>query len=372
MSRPGERPLVRLQTLDARRPELETCSFCPKLCRTTCPVSNAEPREALIPWGKMTGAYQIALGDLAATQENAAPSWACTGCLACREACDHRNPVATTLFESRSAIFEAGLAPEAANEVAARHGAREEEAARAARALSRAAGAEAAQTRLLVGCSFLRRVPESAASVLSVARTLLGDVSVHPGCCGLPLLFAGDKAGFVRSLAALDRSLAGVERFLVADAGCAYALTRIRAELGISSSGPTPELLVDLAADAEQRFEQVAEGLTEVLYHDTCALGRGLGRYEAPRKLLRRVLGKAPREFVHSHEAAHCSGAGALLPLTMPAVARAITAGRVARDEAASDAPIVTTCASSLRAFRRAGKVAYDLSDVLAGRLGKP
>ena len=57
MPRPDDRPLRRLPTLGARKDTLEKCVFCPKLCRSACPVSNAEPRETLTPWGKMSTAY---------------------------------------------------------------------------------------------------------------------------------------------------------------------------------------------------------------------------------------------------------------------------------------------------------------------------
>ena len=71
--------MVRLPQLEARRSELEKCVFCPKLCRTTCPVSNEEPRETLTPWGKMSMAYFSANGDVEATASFADPAWACTG-----------------------------------------------------------------------------------------------------------------------------------------------------------------------------------------------------------------------------------------------------------------------------------------------------
>src|SRR5215472_15353459 len=104
MSRPDLRPFRRLPTLEARREALETCVFCPKLCRSACPVSNAEPRETITPWGKMSMAHFAAHGDVPLDHSHAAPAWACTGCYACREACDHRNDVASTLFDARAAI----------------------------------------------------------------------------------------------------------------------------------------------------------------------------------------------------------------------------------------------------------------------------
>lgn len=106
-----------LPLLDGRRAELETCVYCPKLCRAVCPVSNAEPRETLTPWGKMSTAFFQARGDAPHDQEHSATAWACTGCYRCREHCDHRNEVAATLLDARAVWFERGVAPEAAKEV---------------------------------------------------------------------------------------------------------------------------------------------------------------------------------------------------------------------------------------------------------------
>src|SRR5450631_2259800 len=119
MARPGLRPMKLLPALEVRRGALEKCVFCPKLCRSACPVSNAEPRETITPWGKMSMAYFAAHGDVPLDASHAAPAWACTGCYGCREACDHKNEVAPTLLEARAALAAAGLAPEGAKRVIA-------------------------------------------------------------------------------------------------------------------------------------------------------------------------------------------------------------------------------------------------------------
>src|SRR5277367_1945916 len=111
MARPDDRPLRRLPTLEAKKATLETCVFCPKLCRSACPVSNADTRETVTPWGKMSLSYFAAHGDVPLDASFAAPAWACTGCMACRESCDHRNDVASTLFDARAAMMDAGVAP---------------------------------------------------------------------------------------------------------------------------------------------------------------------------------------------------------------------------------------------------------------------
>jgi Fe-S oxidoreductase len=77
--------------------------------------------------------------------------------------------------------------------------------------------------------------------------------------------------------------------------------------------------------------------------------------YDEPRALLGRVLGRAPEEFHERREQAACSGAGGLLPCTMPANARAIGDARIAAHLDAGGGRIVTGCASSLVALRKAG-----------------
>jgi Fe-S oxidoreductase len=327
----------------------------------------------------MTGAYALAVGDRELSVEGGAPSWACTGCLACTEACDHRNPVAATLFESRAALMERGLAPAAAREVVERHAEREAEAARAADALG-AAAPDGDAPLLVIGCVYLREFPETAGHALEVARALLGtDVRVYGGCCGLPLLHAGDRSGFDASVARLTNAARG-SRLVVVDPGCAYALgslaganapaTPPNANANANANAPRVELLLDLAAGALDRFRPGSAAIDAPTYHDPCSLGRGLGRYDEPRAILTHLVGQPPREFVHARDRALCSGAGALLPVTMPEVSATITRTRVA-DRDGDDAPaIATACASSLLAFRRAGKVAYDLCDLLARGLG--
>src|SRR5271170_6681377 len=109
----------KLPLLERARKNLETCVYCPKLCRSACPVSDADPKETLTPWGKMSMAYFVARGDVEAAPSFAAPAWACTGCGACQDTCDHKNDVATTLFTARAGLMDLGIAVPAASRAAA-------------------------------------------------------------------------------------------------------------------------------------------------------------------------------------------------------------------------------------------------------------
>ena len=329
-----KRPMRQLPVLEARRRELETCVYCPKLCRSACPVSNAEPRETLIPWGKMSTAFFAARGDVPLDESHAAPAWACTGCWACREACDHRNEVAPTLFDARDALVQKGLGPAAAKKTLGSFGSEQSTPIQGKKAV-------------LVGCLYDRKLPEIAQSAGSVARKLFGEVALEKACCGLPLRLAGDKKRFEEHAA----QFAGRE-IVAVDPGCALALR---------SAGARVTLLVEhLAARAFELRE--GDGERSLRWHDPCQLGRGLGIYDEPRTVLTRALGRAPLEFDMRRERAECSGAGGLLPLTMPETSRAIAQKRAGD---AGEVPIVTACASSVLRFRSVGAEVVDLMSVV-------
>jgi Fe-S oxidoreductase len=102
-----------------------------------------------------------------------------------------------------------------------------------------------------------------------------------------------------------------------------------------------------------------------VRYQDPCQLGRGLGVYDEPRALLTRALGRAPDEFSRRREHALCSGAGALLPLTMPAASERIALRRLDEHTGLGGGIVVTACASSLRRLRGRGAEVVDLMTIL-------
>ncbi len=369
MSRPDDRPLHRLPTLSARKDTLEKCVFCPKLCRTACPVSNAEPRETLTPWGKMSTAYFAARGDVPLEASFTRPAWACTGCFACKGACDHENDVAGTLLDTRAALVSAKLGPEGAHRTIARFGAHREATKRGVEELRAAAGSAAradARDALLVGCGYVRKARAEAGHAVEAAAALVrGPVAVVDACCGLPLLLAGDTRGFAAQAESFAEQVKRAERVLVVDAGCALTLNARYPQHGVRI-GPNVELLVELAAENLGSLEAVESGpggsqSERVRWHDPCQLGRGLGVYEAPRAVLTRALGRAPDEFDTRREKGTCAGAGGLLPVTMPETARAIADARLAEHARSGGGRVVTACASSLVAMRKAGAEVDDI-----------
>jgi dimethylglycine catabolism B len=350
--------------LEPHRDALEKCVYCPKLSRAACPVSNVEKNETVTPWGKMSMAYFAGRGDVPLDAVHAEPAWACSACFACRERCDHKNEVGTVLADARAALFAAGVAPEAARRTAAAFAARAEENARAALALG--ASSNAGAVPVLIGCGYVRHAPEVATDALEATATLLGR-PVRPirACCGLPLLYAGDRPGFLAAGDALRAEIAGAPGIVAVDPGCARA---VQVEHPRTGSKPFPgvALFLDLAARGVDRLRPSSG---PVRFHDPCQLGRGLGRYDEPRAVLRRITGEDPARFLREREHGECSGGGGLLPVTRPATSRAVADERIAEHRAAGGGLLVTHCAQSLRRFRSRGEPAADLVTLVARAL---
>lgn len=347
--------------------------FCPKLCRSACPVSNAEPRETLTPWGKMSMAYFVANESVPLSPSYAAPAWACSGCFGCREQCDHHNDVTGSLFAARSALMTAGEAPAGARRVLERFAER----------VSSLGGIgqdprayelvdPSSPVAVLVGCEHARHGSQAGVDALRAVAQLTGSkVAILDVCCGAPLLYAGDARRFRQQGEALVRAMERRELVVVADAGCASTLRVHHPAAGLPLPVPTLHL-AELAAREVRKLGRIEGVLAEggpVRWHDPCQLGRGLGVYDAPRQVLSRALGRAPDEFDRRRRDARCSGAGGLLPVTMPAVARGIAEQRVADHELHGGGWIVTACASSRRSFERAGAQVVDLATVIAQAL---
>jgi len=349
--------LTRLPLLAARQDELSKCGYCPKLCRATCVVSEVEPREALIPREKMASAF-VASQAGRVEAEQAELAWGCSNCFRCREACDHRNPVTETLNDARADYVALGQAPPSVLALVERESELAESLAAAVRGLAGTAGVHPeAPTALLLGCRYARVFPDEARAAIRLAAGLAGPVRLLSGCCGAWQRAAGAPAAADAARARLRSSLGGA-RLLALDPRCALELAEL-----------SPTTLVELSARHASRFGPAAAGGAPVRYHDSCALGRGLGLYDEPRALLGRVTGGAALELETQREHARCSGGGGVLPISMPEVARA-AAGRLAQEhERLGGGTIVTGCASSLSQLRRAGADAVDLVTLLEAGL---
>lgn len=204
------------------------------------------------------------------------------------------------------------------------------------------------------GCTAIVQAPKSAIAGLEVARALTGDRARVKAnrCCGLPLLDAGDRRGFFDAAEAFLRELPQEGTAIFQDPGCLHALRVVAPELGARET-TTLLHLTELAAANLERFR--SDSAEPVRYHDACRLGRGLGIYEAPRRVLTHITGQPPLEFGQNRAHAECSGAGGQLPRIYKHTSKLIAEERVAEHKRLPEATLTTACPASSLAFQRTG-----------------
>ena len=342
------------------------------MCRFSCRVAEVQGSETTTPWAKMASLHHVANGTIAMSSDYADTWFACTGCLRCNTYCDHDTIVPRALAAGRAAAVAAGAVGPGIAAAFADLDARLRRSVDATRAVfgDRRETTDSGVV-FVPGCNSARIHPDDARDSLALVERLTGGRArvTTERCCGRAHLDAGHPDRFVTLARAMLDDLGDATQVVFQDPGCLHALRVIARDVGIHSPVDlrhTTELAVAHLARFEVLTGDAAiPATTKVRYHDPCRLGRGLGIYEAPRLLLSKILGRAPDEFDHAREHAHCSGAGGSLPLTAKETAARITAERVREHEEAGAGIIVTACPGAKRSFAAAGAAVQDLGAML-------
>ncbi len=339
------------RTLEART---ETCTFCPKLCRQACPVSNATPREALIPQQKMQMLHQLGRRRVPWTVEYTEPLYGCTGCGACRQVCALDNEVSQSLFEGRRQARERGVLHPALATLPERFKKRNERLrGRLREVVPRGRFAEEARVGFLPACDALAESPGDVGAAFRlfdlVGAGYVRAVEGADACLGYPLYAAGEMDAFRQHAHKQADALRRYAKVVTTCAGCAFATRAIYRREGIEL--PTEVVhLAEWAGDFVERLPERSDR-PRALYHDPCHLGRQLGVMEGPRRLLARraeVL-----EFSRNRGEAECCGGGGLVPLTMPATTRSAAEWRLVQARERGVTRVVTACATCKRTLGR-------------------
>lgn len=352
---------------DQHRQAYAYCAYCPKMCRFACPVSESTHSETTSTWGKMTQAFLTTQRDRPLGPGGAKALYACTGCMRCRSFCKHENEVGWALFDARELAVRANQAPEGAKstlETFHRHG------NPFGQDLSRWVGQyraeEPVRYPLFPGCSALVKSSRAVEDAITVSSAFSAPVAVCKAasrCCGYPLYAAGDQRGFAEHARKMAEALAPYPELVVLDPGCAYTFKVVYPRAGVQLPNRLLTLTEVLAAhvDHAPRLPRLPGAAA---YHDACHLGRGLGEYDAPRRLLQISVTEVKEAF-DSREEAHCSGGGGLLPRTMPETSADVARRCGERLQPGGDRPVITACPTARRMLDRGGQKAMDLISVL-------
>jgi Fe-S oxidoreductase len=348
-------------------PDLQTsltyCTFCPKLCRHTCPVSNAEARETLVPQAKMASMRRLRLREGEVNVVETEPLYGCTGCGACTSFCLHGVEVGPALFRGRDDAEREGRGHPNLRDLSARFDGHSRKATEMVRASTPAERRPIeAQVAFMPGCD----APELAARMLTLADRIgaeyLAVADTSHACGGYPLLAAGQFDAFRLHAERMAEELRGYARVIVHCPACAWAMKTQYRAFGVPMQAKvehTVEFLEGFAERLPIRHTQPA-----AFYHDPCYLGRHQKLYDGPRRLAAKALEKV-HEFSRNREESECSGGGGLLPVTMPATADAIASHRLTEVKEAGVGRVVTSCATCKQRLGRDGVTALDLIEAL-------
>ncbi len=227
----------------------------------------------------------------------------------------------------------------------------------------------------LLGDELGIRTTEIARSAVRILNRLGVEPVIVPEerCCGHDLLWSGDRETFESLAAANAAAFAarGVERILTTCAECCRTL-RLDYPAAVNGFRPRVQHLAEFLSERIDR--SVLSGRLEeddpavrradpqkVTYHDPCRLGRHLGVYEAPRRLLD-ALPEAERvEMDRSGPDALCCGSPGFV--RCDAASRGLQSRRLESAAATGAEKMLTTCPKCLIHFTCAQR-----EDALRGR----
>ena len=353
--------------------QLDYCTYCPKMCRHVCPVSNAAGVETLIPQAKMDRLNQARKGHLPWEPEAVDPIWACTGCRHCTVYCEHGNEPGMVLMSGRAEAQARGAGHPALRDYPGRFRNREQRLVERLR--ERVPDQQRSDDALVgfwPGCDAVDKQPETVGRALDtlarVGGVRVAVVDIGQTCAGYPLLAAGHPDAFRWHA---GKVAAGLKKFRTVVMGCSACVYTLRVSYpaeGLDMATEilsVPELLArSLRSVPERRDKKV------VYYHDPCYLARSAGVIDEPRKVLARVA--EVRELGWSGKDTECCGGAGLLPKTMPDVADSMARRRLRDVVRGGGGTVVTSCATCAFMLGRNAPDGVEvrlLSDVLAEAL---
>jgi heterodisulfide reductase subunit D len=346
------------------RETTESCKHC-FMCRHACPTFLTTKLDSHTPRGYALLLSEIDHGYQSWTTTIIDRFYQCSMCGLCREDCAYHWAEDEVVRNAREQIVADGRAPERvktiADSVVAHHtpyGAAASSWVPAACTPDR----RGAEVLYFGGCAVRHLHPEIGGAVEKVMNALAADWTVlrDEGCCGVPLF----ELGYTKEAAAAARQLAarvGELRPRLLVTGCAHCY-RAFGELYPAWGAALPKDLqvMHISQYLARQFRQGAlkagAGVhrAHVFYHDPCQLGRKMHQYDAPRELIERITGSAPRELFHTREKAECCGAGSIMVMTDPELAARVANRRGEALREVDSPTLITACQNCKTVFTSA------------------
>ena len=170
---------------------------------------------------------------------------------------------------------------------------------------------------LFVGCSGAfdnrnKHVAVAVATILDAAGVSWGLLGKEELCCGDSVRRLGNEYVFdkmAQQNVALFKEK-GVLKVVTQCPHCFSALKNDYKQYGLEIEVlHHSQLIFQLIEDGRLRIPKTQD-LGNIIFHDSCYLGRHNDTYEAPRKVVAAATGRAPGEFERNRETGYCCGGG--------------------------------------------------------------
>ena len=359
------------------------CTYCPKMCRFSCPAAEAEERETVTPWGMMRLFEFVKDGSVEPSEEVAETFYHCMGCRRCQEWCLHDNDVPEALWEARAMMRRAGHVPDELEDFPEEF--RQNNAPqRHVPKLPEVHGFTAddvfdqeSTTVYMPDCEVRYGDPEAVVRAGLLLEIFNGSkVALHTrrifdegdrgfGCCGFPMLSAGDEAGYEEYRAELESAFVDADR-VVTDCGGFAALYREESSWGREGDLDVVHMVDFLAERLDFVDVRATVDLDEAMIHDSCFLGRQLGLYEEVRTLLDAFCGEELGEFQFNRHEAPCCGGPSHYHVVAPEASERCARERLEQMEREGGEQVVCGLRTCSKSFARADGdgVAIDLLEI--------
>jgi len=245
---------------------------------------------------------------------------------------------------------------------------------------------EAGRTEYLfyVGCAGAfdardKQVTLAIAKILDAAGISWGILGRDEKCCGDSLRRLGNE--FIFDCMAKENikmfQERGVKKIITPCPHCYSTLKNDYPQYGVALEVVHhTELLNQLIKEDRLKLNGTGD-LGNVMFHDSCYLGRYNGIYQAPREVIASVTGQAPTEMKRRHERSFCCGAGGGRMWMEESIGKRINLERV--EEALEENPktICVCCPYCMTMFEDGLKdkeaddrvQVLDLAEIIAGAL---
>jgi len=335
--------MTKASSLEKYRDTLEYCIRC-GFCKANCPSFREIGWDSATARGRMTFIKAVLDGDIKISEEAANRLFTCTTCGDCEQRCPPGVKTVEIIEAAREEFAKRGLNPEKHRKLLERmntehnpYGERNADRNKFRRM------PESTDILYFIGCTAAFRSPDTVIAtmdILDAAGIKYRVLGEDEWCCGSVLR----RTGFIEEAEQLKEHNIkifkenGIKTIITSCAGCYRTLKKEYHMDGIEVLHIT-EFVDRLLAEGKLEVKRSREKIT---YHDPCHLGKHMGVYDAPRRVLSKIATLV--EMEHNKEDSLCCGAGGGVKAAFGEVAKKIGEKRVEEAKKTGAKLIVTPC----------------------------